>query len=586
MISKLIRAPLRPAVLAFAAVIGTAAAAETSPKLAAVSADEQQGRTAAVELTGQGIGAFLAARQARMDGDTTAAARYYHAALSADPGNDWLARRSFVQDVSEGLIERALPMADRVRRNRERAPVANLVTSVDHMVNGRFGKAEALVKDVGKRGAMRLVGPLIRAWAAFGSGDLDRALARLKPLEARESFAPFRLYHQALLLGASGDAAGALAALDALPEGVSLDLRSRLVYAALLERRDGAEAATAYLKGLTARYGEDPVLRAYLNYGRPIAQAFPVAVARDGVAEALYGAASALSRESVSEAAMIYLRLALYARPDLDVARALLGDMMEDAERWDAAVEAFQGIDEASPYKWSARIRIAWAMDSLGRTDEAIALLRQMSGERETNLTTLATLADLLRGHRRFAEAADVYTEAVQRIDTPGPRHWSIYYARGIAFERSKQWDRAEGDLLKALELSPEQPLVMNYLGYSWVDQGIRLDEAVDMIQRAVDRRPSDGYVVDSLGWAYYRMGDYETAVKHLERATDLRPEDPIINDHLGDVYWKVGRYRESCFQWRHAISLEPDEEEIPKIRKKMREGLDDSYKGFRGCRF
>lgn len=555
-------------------------------RIAKIDTEEAAEKPAFHYMSGQAIGSFLAGRQARKDGDTSAAAAYFARVLAEDPQNNWLARRSFLLDVSDGRLERALPLAERIISENERAPIALLLAASDHLKNNRFGKAEAMVKKAGTRGAMQLIGPLMQAWAAFGADDIKRALSRLKPLERKVSFTPFVAFHKALLLGASGDAKGALEALDALPKNMSLDLRERLVYAALLEQRDGAEAANAYLKGLTARYGEDPVLRAYLHHGRPISAAFPVRTAHDGMAEAFYGAASALSRDSVEDVTRIYVHLALYLKPDLDVAHALLGDMLDEKDHWREAIAAYEAIDDSSPYKWAARVRIAWALNSLDRTKEAETLLRQMADERPDNISTLATLADMQRGHSRFAEAAVVYQEAVDRIGKPEARHWSIFYALGIALERSKQWEAAETALLKALELSPDQPLVMNYLGYSWADKGVKLGEAVAMVKKAVDLRPADGYVIDSLGWAHFRRGEYNDAMKHLERATELRPEDPIINEHLGDVYWKVGRRLESCFQWRHALSLDPEAHQIPVLKAKMANGLDDDVQGFSGCKF
>jgi Flp pilus assembly protein TadD len=183
-------------------------------------------------------------------------------------------------------------------------------------------------------------------------------------------------------------------------------------------------------------------------------------------------------------------------------------------------------------------------------------------------------LGNILRGRKEFAECADVYTKAVDTISKPEKPNWVLYYFRGICYERSKQWPKSEADMKKALELYPEQPLVLNYLGYSWIDQGINLDEGMRMIQRAVEQRADDGYIVDSLGWAYFRIGNYEQAVKNLEHAVELKPEDPTINDHLGDAYWKIGRQLEARFQWSHARDLKAEPDELVKIEEKLKVGL------------
>jgi Flp pilus assembly protein TadD len=182
----------------------------------------------------------------------------------------------------------------------------------------------------------------------------------------------------------------------------------------------------------------------------------------------------------------------------------------------------------------------------------------------------------VLRGHKKFAECADVYSKAVALVPQPEKANWVLFYFRGICFERAHQWPKAEADLQQALKLFPEQPHVLNYLGYSWIDQGVHLDEGMDMIKRAVQQRPDDGYIVDSLGWAYFRIGNYEEAVKQLEHAIELKPEDPTINDHLGDAYWRIGRTLEAQFQWAHARDLKPDPEDLPKIEAKLKNGLPD----------
>ena len=213
----------------------------------------------------------------------------------------------------------------------------------------------------------------------------------------------------------------------------------------------------------------------------------------------------------------------------------------------------------------------------LERTDEARKLLDKLIAERPKDVEAILALGHILRGRKKYAECADVYSKAIATITNAQKSDWLVYYFRGICFERARQWDTAEADLKKALELFPEQPQVLNYLGYSWIDQGVNLDEGMRMIRRAVEQRPEDGYIIDSLGWAYYRLGQYDEAVKHLERAVELRPEDPTINDHLGDVYWRVGRLHEAKFQWSHAQDLKPEPEELLKIEEKLKVGLTDN---------
>jgi len=220
-------------------------------------------------------------------------------------------------------------------------------------------------------------------------------------------------------------------------------------------------------------------------------------------------------------------------------------------------------------------LRVAANLEMLDRTEEGLAQLKEMSAEAPTRAGADMQLGDLLRTKKRFTEAVDAYDEAIRRLQAAGmPERWSLFYSRGIALERSGQWKPSEADLLHALELKPDQPLVLNYLGYSWIDRGENLERGLKMIEKAVELRPEDGYIVDSLGWAHYRLGDYSSAVQYLEKAIELVPEDPTINDHLGDAYWQSGRPSEARFQWRRALQFGPEADEIKPIEAKLDQGL------------
>ena len=273
---------------------------------------------------------------------------------------------------------------------------------------------------------------------------------------------------------------------------------------------------------------------------------------------------------------MVYLQLALYLTPNQPLALLSLADLYEQLKKPELAIKVYERMPPNSPLRRNSEIQLAINLDSLDRTDEARAHLDKLIAQRPHDTEAIIALGNILRGRKMFAECAETYGRGIATIAKPEKPNWLIFYFRGICYERSKQWPKAEADLKKALELFPDQPHVLNYLGYSWVDQGINLEEGMTMIRRAVDQRPDDGYIVDSLGWAFYRIGNFEDAVKHLERAIDLKPEDPTINDHLGDAYWRVGRTLEAKFQWAHARDLKPEPEELPKIEAKMENGLPD----------
>ena len=297
---------------------------------------------------------------------------------------------------------------------------------------------------------------------------------------------------------------------------------------------------------------------------------------RAGAAEALYGLGASIGRRGGEDLALVYLQLALYLEPTHAMALLSLADLYNSLKKPDLAIKIYDRIPASSPLRRNAEIQVASDLDSLDRTDEAKKRLEALIAEHPKDSEAIIALGNILRGRKAFADCAEVYSKAIANLAVPEKANWVLFYFRGICYERSKQWPKAEADLKKALELFPDQPLVLNYLGYSWVDQGVNLDEGMSMIRRAVEQRPDDGYIVDSLGWANFRIGNYEEAVKDLDRAVELKPDNSTINDHLGDAYWRVGRVLEAHFQWSHAKDLNPDPEDLPKIEQKLKSGLPD----------
>ncbi|MDP7101410.1 MAG: tetratricopeptide repeat protein, partial [Rhodospirillales bacterium] len=295
--------------------------------------------------------------------------------------------------------------------------------------------------------------------------------------------------------------------------------------------------------------------------------------AQDGIGEALFSLGFAIQSQNPRQT-VVFTQLAVYLRPSFTIAKLLLAESLDGKDRLEDAIKVYLSVAKDPAYAWTARLRIASNLDRLDDTEDAIGELKAMSKENPTRIDALVNMGNILQRHKRYAESNKAYEQAKSRIPKFKTQHWSIFYSNGISYERIKKWPQAEKEFLKALELRPNHPSVLNYLGYSWVEQGLHLGRAQKMIRSAVKQRPRDGYIIDSLGWVLYRLGDMKGAVKQLERAIELRPEDPTINDHLGDIYWAVGRKNEAAFQWNRALTLEPEKDIIPKIELKLKEGL------------
>src|SRR3990170_3858919 len=299
-----------------------------------------------------------------------------------------------------------------------------------------------------------------------------------------------------------------------------------------------------------------------------------VATPTEGLAEVFYGIGDALAGEGGLDMGIIFLQFALYLEPDFPLAYAALAEAYESAKKYELEMQALDQIKPDSPLWLNVQIQKSFALNSLERLDDAKALLEELIKKDPSDVRPLDALGNILRSHERYGEGREYYTRALALIPKPTKENWTLFYSRGVCNERLKNWPEAEADFKEALALSPDEPLVLNYLGYSWVDQGRNLKQAMDYIRKAVKLKPDDGYYVDSLGWAYYRLGNLPAAVANLERAVELKPDDPIINDHLGDAYWRVGRTLEAKYQWEQALTLKPEDDQIVTLKQKIEAGL------------
>ncbi len=530
---------------------------------------------APAEADRSSFGSYLAGRHAYSTRDFGSAAEYLRRALADDPDNLNLLNRTISLMVADGRMTEAMALSEQMADIDPDERVAQLMLGLRDARNGDMDAARQRFAAVRREGVYAFLMPLLDGWLTLATTDIDAALAALGPLADREAYLPFYALHVGHLQALAGNNAEAEASLRRAIVASRGSLRTVAALGRFLEATGQPDKArTVYEEYRAQNPGSVWVERVVEALGTAPPPPLLVSSATDGFAEALFSAASALPQQDGGDASLIYARLALYLRPNLAIAQVLVGEILEAMERPEDAHAAYSAVDTTSPFDWTARLRAATSLADLDRTDEAIALLRAMIDERRDRSDAATTLGDTLRMKERYAEAVTAYDTAIQRTPEISERHWSLLYARGVALERTKQWDRAEADFLRALELQPDQPLVLNYLGYSWVEQRRNLDRAKGMIERAVSLRPNDGYIVDSLGWALYRLGEFEEAVGHLERAVELMSNDPVINDHLGDAYWQVGRRIEARFQWQRALALDPEPDVVDEIKRKLAKGL------------
>ncbi|SFT94942.1 tetratricopeptide repeat protein [Mesorhizobium sp. YR577] len=527
-------------------------------------------------------GAYLAARVAEVDNDLDSAIAYYKRALAFDTENQQLQQSLMLALISQGRFDESLPYAEKLKSVPDIERFSRLALAVDAIRKKEYRSAETFLKLAQESDLDKLISGVMTAWAKAGAGDAKDALAYLEKLQGPEWFTLFTTYHRALIAEAAGNAKEAekiysetidnVAAGGAAPETW---LRAAEAYAGFLAGRGEKDKALAVLdKADEFATGRLPLmaLREKINKGDKITPL--VAGPADGASEILLDLASALNRGGGEPFVRLYLQYALALKHDSDAVLLQLAAVAEQQENAEEAIELYRRVPADSSLKRAAELQLGLNLADLKRHDEAITHLKALLDESPDDMRAYLALGGVYSSKEDYRSAADIYDKAVERLKAPDASNWNIYYQRGIAYERLKEWPKAEPNFREALKLMPNQPQVLNYLGYSWVDMNMNLDEGLDMIRKAVDLRPSDGYIVDSLGWAYYRLNRFDEAVTELERAVSLKPDDPVLNDHLGDAYWRVGRKLEATFQWSHARDMKPEPDVLATVQKKLAEGL------------
>ena len=520
-------------------------------------------------------GSYLAARHAGMQRDAGAASAYYRAALKADPKNGELLERAFLSILVDGEIDEAVKLAERLVQLDRSHRMARLTLGVRSLKQKQFQAARQHLAQSVRGPIADLTAVLLTAWTSYGSGETRVAIEGIDKLAGPDWYAIFKDLHAGLILDLAGNRKETGKRLERAHKLDPNALRAVEAYGRWTSRNTGKDEALKIFQAFDKVLPRHPLIVDEMDDIRGGAKLPPlVDSVQAGAAEVLYGLGASLGRQGGEDLALVYLQLALYLQPKHALALLSLADLYENLKKPQLAIKIYERMPADSPLRRNAEIQLGVNYDAIDRTDDAKKHLEKLILSRGDDLEAIMALGNILRARKSFQECADIYGKGIATIAKPEKPNWLIYYFRGICYERAKQWPKAEADLTKALELFPDQPHVLNYLGYSWVDQGVHLDQGMAMIRKAVDQRPDDGYIVDSLGWAYFRINNFDEAVKHLERAVELKPEDPTINDHLGDAYWKVGRNLEARFQWSHARDLKPEPDDLKRIEEKLQSGL------------
>lgn len=519
-------------------------------------------------------GAFLAARQAGLTNDFAAAARYFTRALAQDPGNQVLRENTLSAYMALGQFDRALPVAQQMLDDGQESQMASLALLSDAVAQEDWDGVFALLE------AGHQVGPLVdelaQAWAFVGQGKMSQALETFDGVAETRGLRSFGMTHKAFALAMVGDLEGADALLGEPAQSGVVPTRgtvlSHVQVLARLGRFEDAQALMADAFGDVTDPSLDPV-RAALAAGE-VPDSATVETPGEGVAYVLLSLADALREDANATFLLMYARAAAHIDPARAGAQVAAARILDDMGRHDLAADTFALVQPEDAEFPSAELGRAEALRASGRPDAAIEVLTQLGRQYDAMPVIHASLGDIHRQAGDYDKANAAYTAALDRYSDEDPARWWVRYVRGITFERLGEWPEAEADFRAALELSPGQPSVLNYLGYSMVEMGINLDEALGMIEEAAKARPDNGAIIDSLGWVLYKLGRYEEAVATMERAVVLEPVDPVVTDHLGDVYWMVGREDEARFQWHRALSFDPEPEEATRIRRKLEVGL------------
>ncbi len=537
--------------------------------------------TASREAPASAVGNYIFYLQAKQDQDYDSAIKFLKATIKEDPSNKILVSELFTLLTIEGRIAEAAPYAREELKSDPSSLLAVLVLTVQDARENKYREALNRLEVFPNRDDNPFLIPLLEAWLYAGLDEPKKAKQALEKVNQKGTES-FYYFHLALLNDMWGDSEEAEKNYEALLHGPGiLSLRTVQTYGNFLLRRNDQKKFMTLIEAYRRGNRSYPLIEEdfFLAGASSGAKKIPMSVPtpKAGLAEVFFGVSGSLADKSSPESSLLFIRFSLNLDPSLSLARVLLGEVLEQQGRLNEALELYESEPETSETYFPAQMRTAMLLAKKGETEKAEKILQNLSQMHPSLPLPWVQMGDMFVAEKNFPMAIRSYTTAIEKIGTPQKSHWTLFYSRGIAYEQNNQWDLAEQDFLQALILSPEQPLTLNYLGYSWLERGKNVVKAREMLELAAFRAPQSSFITDSLGWAYYLMKDYKKAVPVLEAAVSQDPGSAVINDHLGDAYWRSGRRREARYQWRKALDVNDDltPEDRARVEAKLEKGLD-----------
>ena len=513
-----------------------------------------------------------------MYADNKAATRYLSQAMMYAPLDRDLTSQAIRSEVLDGHMAEAVTLAREKTALKVDVPAIHLVLFTEESRQGNWDLANNHLANIRTYGLQAVTLPFLKSWLTLAKEG--KVVPPESALKLKHSFyQAFVQYQNALLYDVAGNSVNATQHYNEALADISI-VPERFVSVAMqffIRQNNVARAEEIYAAYQAANIGnlslQSTPASLVITALEQTKKDMMIATPQDGIAEVMFTMASLLHSEMIDREALMYVRLALAMKSSFAEATYLLGEVLEDSDKKQEAMDAYAAIDKNHPLYRRAALRRAFLLDESDKTPQAMMLLQELSKQFKQPSDVYLTMGDILRNEKKYSDAVVSYTQAIDALGTIKPQFWPLFYTRGISYERAGQWEKAEADFLRALSLEPNQPDVKNYLAYSWILMKKNLDQAIDMLEQAAESRPEDGHIVDSLAWAYYVSGKTNKALDVIEMAIELMPHDPTVNDHYGDILWQKGRRTEARFQWERALAFHPDPQDKLVIEQKLRHG-------------